>query len=318
MINIHKQLWVVRAPNRPVEDSDQLLAYMTHREYTKQGEPTQSFLKRSATGTTWADPRGWGNQEGIYIPDILEFDNLPAEGFKIVGSVSRWSTANKLICVEDPRGFVVEIPTGNLTTLLKHTTITKSVVQEACVWGREGSNHILLPVNSDIYQKAQADTVQNSEKVSLTKLKAGQLVKFSVDDDDEYVYLGRGKAVWKVRAKQAVRRKNNWSSDYYAANSDPYTGEECEVVDTKLCFLFRLKEPIPESEYGNYRNYEYKSSGKVVVTGEAEQVPSVDTETMLIDLPNRVKPAWFLYSCNCSYTEGKYHEAEVCRVEMKV
>jgi hypothetical protein len=89
----------------------------------------------------------------LALGEELYFENTPALCFRIVGSVTRWSTSNKLIQVEDPRGFVVEIPASNLNTLLKHTTVEKGEVKEECVWGREGNNHTLLPVNSEIYEE---------------------------------------------------------------------------------------------------------------------------------------------------------------------
>lgn len=285
MINIHKQLWVVKAVNRKVEDSEFLLAYMTHREYTKDKEETAAFTKRKSTGTHWAAYRKWSQElrkhEATKEGEILEFDNFPASGFRIVGSVSRWSTSNKLIQVEDPRGFVVEIPTGNLTTLLKHTTVEEGEIKEECIWGKEGNNHILLSINSNIYQKSYNQTQQNKEKVSLTKLKIGQTVKFNVEDK-EYIYLGRGKAVWKVCKKESQTTTTGW---YYGTRfkreaTDPII-ETYNVEDTKLGFLFREKESV-----SNY-NWEYKVSGRCIVTGEIEKLPKL--EVFDIWVPDRLR-----------------------------
>jgi len=49
MINIHKQLWAVKGIGRKVEDSDFLLAYMTHQELTKEGVSAASYLSRQYT-----------------------------------------------------------------------------------------------------------------------------------------------------------------------------------------------------------------------------------------------------------------------------
>lgn len=323
MINIHEQIWIVKGVERSVEDSDSLLAYMTHREYTKTGEEAQSFTKRKDTGTSWADKRVWVNgkdrrhlrvsEEG----EQLEFDNEPADGFRIVGSVSRWSTSNKLIQVEDPRGFVVEIPTGNLTTLLKHTTVEKGAVMEKCVWGREGNNHILLPVNSEVYKQAAEQTQLNSEKISLAKLIPGQVIKFSVDDKDEYVYLGRGKAVWNVNLKKCSQR-NTSHSWYYrnrwikSENDEGISSEQ--IQDSKLCFIFKNK--TQRKDYASYRNWEYKSSGKCVVTGE-QTIPKL--EMFGVDFPERLRNKQELGDY-CYYGTddlGRYLETSVVEIKMK-
>jgi hypothetical protein len=62
------------------------------------------------------------------------WDNVPTTGFKIVDTVSRYSTSNKFWLVLDPRGVKFEISTGMFETLIMNTTIIKGVIQEACVW----------------------------------------------------------------------------------------------------------------------------------------------------------------------------------------
>jgi hypothetical protein len=62
------------------------------------------------------------------------WDNVPTMGFKIVDTVSRYSTSNKFWLVLDPRGVKFEISTGVFETLIMNTTIIKGVIQEACVW----------------------------------------------------------------------------------------------------------------------------------------------------------------------------------------
>jgi hypothetical protein len=62
------------------------------------------------------------------------WDNVPTTGFKIVDTVSRYSTSNKFWLVMDPRGVKFEISTGVFETLIMNTTIVKGVIQEACVW----------------------------------------------------------------------------------------------------------------------------------------------------------------------------------------
>jgi hypothetical protein len=62
------------------------------------------------------------------------WDNLPTTGFKIIDTVSRYSTSNKFWLVLDPRGVKFEISTGVFETLVMNTTIVRGVIQDACVW----------------------------------------------------------------------------------------------------------------------------------------------------------------------------------------
>ena len=62
------------------------------------------------------------------------WDNVPTTGFKIVDTVSRYSTSNKFWIVLDPRGVKFEISTAVFEVLIMNTTIIKGVVQDACVW----------------------------------------------------------------------------------------------------------------------------------------------------------------------------------------
>lgn len=178
MIKIHKQLWYTCKKNPSVDDEG--LAYMTHYE------ENSAFEKRKSTGVSWS------RNEGVTI------DNSPAKGFYIGSSVSRWSTSNKLFRVKDPRGFVVEVPTDNIATLLHLCTVDKGVVQEECIWGREGSNHILLPVNSEPYTTSleQMDTLKN-KLIPIKDLKIGDVVKL-FGEEAEYTYHGKLKITWKL------------------------------------------------------------------------------------------------------------------------
>jgi hypothetical protein len=84
-----------------------------------------------------------------------------------------------------------------LAMLLQTCTITNSVIQEQCVWGREGSNHILLNEGSKPYQKAMS----NMDKLAQDVIKAkdhnvGDLL--STVDGDSHLYLGKIKVTYDV------------------------------------------------------------------------------------------------------------------------
>lgn len=249
MIQIHKQIWYVTKPDHSDE-----LAYMCQYLTGKDGEPLSNVSKMQSTGRSWA---GTGSQnvwktdeKGNYIRDenqrlIIDHvippktgqefiaDNTPTTGFYVGSSVSRWSTSNKLFRVKDPRNFTVEIPTDNLATLLHHTTVVKGVVQEACVWGREGNNHILLPINSEPYLITldQMDTLQN-KLISVKELKIGDWVKF-FEDKNEYYYAGKLKGTWAIRGYT--------NGGYYERNRGTQYSEWTEVKDDKWSDVFLRK-----------------------------------------------------------------------------
>jgi hypothetical protein len=198
MIHIHNKLWYVINPER--EDN---LAYMTHYE------EDDKFPKRKATGLSWANAHReqwqWDNstqkskliksrpviEDGIYV------DNTPLPGFYIGDSVSRWTTENKLFRVTDPRGFSVEVPVGNISTLLHLTTVVKGVIQEECAWGKEGNNHVLLPVNSEpfIVAKEKTDILKNG-LLTMEDIKPGDYLQ--VFNGGIVYYAGRAKLTWEL------------------------------------------------------------------------------------------------------------------------
>lgn len=65
-------------------------------------------------------------------PKIIPNDAM--EGFKIVESVSRYSTSNKLWRILDPRGFELEITTGCMENILLEGSVTKGLIEGPCIW----------------------------------------------------------------------------------------------------------------------------------------------------------------------------------------
>lgn len=79
----------------------------------------------------------YGKNEDIvvqppYTPQI--WDNDPISGFKILKSVSRYSTSNKVWRILDPRGIQFEITTGCLENIIMETAIIKGEMIGKFVW----------------------------------------------------------------------------------------------------------------------------------------------------------------------------------------
>jgi hypothetical protein len=62
------------------------------------------------------------------------WDNVPMEGFRVMKSVSRSSTSNKVWRILDPRGVQFEISTAAMEDLLETTTIEKNLIHGHCIW----------------------------------------------------------------------------------------------------------------------------------------------------------------------------------------
>ena len=88
------------------------------------------------------------NKKNDIKPMIM--DNVPMTGFAITkdirttnyGGLDHWR-------IEDPRGFELEISSGNLAQLISVGTIENGVFMDSCVWARSGSNNILLSTSTE-------------------------------------------------------------------------------------------------------------------------------------------------------------------------
>lgn len=143
--------------------------------------------KRKATVDHWA--RGYGTKD----PKIAAatYENKPLTGFKLGREIRRhssWGQGNVKWRIEDPRGFELEISSPNFASIILCTTLEKGEILEECVWARQGSENVLLPVSSDEYKQAQVNTTRNAKKVSLKDLEPGHYVV--MQNGEEGIYLG--------------------------------------------------------------------------------------------------------------------------------
>lgn len=221
MLKIHSKLWYITDDTR--EDN---LSYLCQYETTESGEVASNVKKMQATGRSWI--RG-GDKEGVII------DNTPTKNIYVGCSVSRWSTSNKLFRVTDPRGFTIEIPTDNLATLLHHTTVVKGYVQEECVWGKDGSNHILLPINSEPYKLSkEKQAVLDNELIPVKDLNVGDWVRF-FEAEADYYFLGRVKITWKLIGYE---RPKYWGSHYKRNQEIKEVTDYYEIEDKQYTNIF--------------------------------------------------------------------------------
>lgn len=315
MIKIGEKLWYIVKP-----ENEDALAYMCPYEETKEGNPTSSVSKMQSTGRRWArigavtnykkldGGASWEYERGVDGKRIVEsvtpakegkevvVENTPTHGFYIGDSVSRWSTDNKLFRVKDPRGFTVEVPTGNIATLLHHTTVVNGVVQEECVWGRDGNSHILLPVNSEPYLVTldQMDTLEN-KLIPLKQLKVGDWVKF-FEDEAEYYYAGKVRGTWNV---QGQSRSSSYSS--YGQSREKTYSQVVETKDDKWTdlFLYKYSWSRDEDKYA----VSFSSKPKIVQVVKNEKI-GITAENINLTCPERVKNKSGLNDGSWHYVAG--------------
>ena len=180
-------------------------------------EDNAPFRNRQETITRWSQPykdvfredptsrqaywnpetreRANGHMDRIQIPELQPeiIDNVLLEGFRIPEEIKRygWNGGNVVWRIEDPRGFELEIPSPNLAQILLHCTIENGVIQGSCIWGwdMKGAKVVLLPENSEPYQKAMTHTSVRGTKVKASDVQLGDSVQLK--NEIVGTYLGR-------------------------------------------------------------------------------------------------------------------------------
>lgn len=173
-------------------------------------DTTAAFKKRKETVDTWA--RGYGRYvNGKYEydkqPDPINVKNEPVDGFKIAKSVKRtggWNSGNVVWRIEDPRGFEWEIPSANLAQIITQTGISAGgVINGRCVIGRLGSNNILIPEGTDLWDQMNTD-MATREKNASAKLVSGY-------QKGQWITLKNGESGWYM-GKEKVNLSCRYSN----------------------------------------------------------------------------------------------------------
>ena len=203
--------------------------------YTKDA----AFEKRRSTQESWA--YGGGNSFIIREDDSIiatpggtldKFvlfatkcfpiivKNEPLAGFEIAKSVRRsgWSGSGNVVWrLADPRGFELEISSDNFAKVIDCCTMINGIIQEQCVWGRDGGKNILLPITSEPYQVAFAQTSLIKNKVSFKDVKIGDHVtlidKSKSSGHRDGIYMGRMFAVTSQNGPHSYENSGYWDSN---------------------------------------------------------------------------------------------------------
>ena len=132
--------------------------------------------KRKDTVDRWVTSN---NSRNSNVLPTATLKNEPMGGFRLLDDVRRysgWGSGNVKWRVEDPRGFELEISSPNLMQILSCSVVDCGEILDKCIWAREGSENILVPVTSETYTITVANTERMNKSVSLKDLKLGDNV----------------------------------------------------------------------------------------------------------------------------------------------
>lgn len=164
------QLYVC-AKEQPIHENGKIVGYNTPLGFLNAYEPNKStFTKKRITQEEWAykgwifdfklvargpdhDPEyyatGWNWESPTKFPAPAVkvpvdkpvtpqpqiWNNTPLAGFRVLESVSRWSTSNKVWRILDPRGIEFEISTACMEQLIMEAGIKKGgEIDATCAW----------------------------------------------------------------------------------------------------------------------------------------------------------------------------------------
>jgi hypothetical protein len=132
---------------------------------------------------------GWRDSE----IEAIEIENKPTSGYIFNKGVRRdgyyWGGGRSSIRIYDPRDFEFEITVDNLMGILMHSDVSKRDIVEECVFAWEGKELVLLPVNSEEYQKSVKYTEKQSGKISAKSLVKGYTYNHK-KIEEPLIYIG--------------------------------------------------------------------------------------------------------------------------------
>jgi hypothetical protein len=147
----------------------------------------KGILRKEKSWESWRDKK--------IIPQ--EFSNEPTDGFvlnKGVGGVrdsyNSWNTRSEYIRIYDPRDFEFEISVANLLFILQETSSIKGKGLEGeFVYAWNGTELVLLPVESAEYISCKEHTARQSKKLCAKDIKPG--FSFLMKNGTTVLYLGK-------------------------------------------------------------------------------------------------------------------------------
>lgn len=150
-------------------------------------ENNASSRKREETVNGWLGCRYDPSPEDLAKLDIRIMPNDPQFGFKLSGSASRHSTSNKVVKIDDPRGFVLELYIPALFRLISEVTMVNGAIKEELIWTRNGTNNELVKVGGEYHNEIMKE--QAKPKISSVNVVPGDIIE--ANWGSKFTYLGK-------------------------------------------------------------------------------------------------------------------------------
>lgn len=186
-------------------------------------ENNAAFRKRQNTINGWS--RGLDKNPVTRQPEI--FENTPQSGFKISRNVTHgggWNDLTVYWRIIDPRGFELEITSGNLAKLFQYCNIENGNIHGECVYGFDkgnGSKVVLLPVNSEIYQQSLKSTeIHEAKSLGIKSLNLGDII--TLKNGTKGVYLGKQHIIHVSNSNFTTDKYNNGHTDWTILSAQKY------------------------------------------------------------------------------------------------
>lgn len=143
----------------------------------------KSSIGRIQTVDNWA--------RGNSALDSTVIENVPLCGFKLTCDIRRSGRfgAGDKWCIEDPRGFELEISSTNLAYLVQNCIIENGIILDPCIWARQSGNNVLLSTLSQEYLNAVQYTQIKNKTESIKNVQKGNTI--ILQNGVVGTYLGR-------------------------------------------------------------------------------------------------------------------------------
>ncbi len=272
-----------------------------------------------------------GKHEDLYnqkltsdlFPKILKNEAL--SGYTFARAVKRygWNGGNVVWRIDDPRGFQLEISSANLGKIMQYADILQGSIAGKCIWGRMGSDNILIPEGSDLYEEAVKSTERLNTKVSLRDVKVGDLVE--LQNGKIGYYYGK---FWLVnfdynkigKVESCVERRffKHKDSDSYFSIANPKISSVLETteIDNPLEQIMNYLElgGILAKEWGKYRINDKKVTSVKEYFIKEYSLQELEEKEIINLNSNYYKPFQITSDIVLlAYFENKWHIFSNCR-----
>ena len=253
----------------------------------------KGVLRKKASWDSWRD----------HSLQPVEYDNVPTEGFVLnrdIGSRGsyRWHDRIEKVRTYDPRDFEFEMSIPNLLHILTECSSIKGKgLDGKFVYAWSGTELILLPVNSSLYEKSvQFTSLQATAGVSMRELVEGRT--YITRRQVQLVYLGTFNYYYAATSKHA-------HDGYFGPRSKYSESMNKGVMKRKVFYNLASKKII-------YLN-DTKSLATVVnnevISNFADLVDLYNKSphgSKVVDLQLKQKPSenslWFVQETNGAFT----------------